>query len=57
MTVGELIERLKELPENLPVGVSVGGVKIWTQATEVTTVELANAGMVLAMIEAGSDDE
>lgn len=31
MTVGELIERLKELPENLPVGVSVGGVKLWTK--------------------------
>ncbi|MBC1490972.1 hypothetical protein HCI99_04680 [Listeria booriae] len=57
MTVLELIEQLKELPEDLPVGVSVGGVKLWTKAEKVKTVEITNAGITLALIEAGSDEE
>ncbi|MBC2242269.1 hypothetical protein [Listeria booriae] len=57
MTVLELIEQLKELPEDMPVGVSVGSVKIWTKAEQVKTVEITNAGITLALIEAGGEEE
>ncbi|MBC1290527.1 hypothetical protein [Listeria booriae] len=48
MTVGELIERLKELPETAPVTVSIGGVKLWAEQVTITTKEIA-----VVNIEAG----
>ncbi|MBC1615406.1 hypothetical protein HB904_04355 [Listeria booriae] len=52
MTVGELIERLKELPETASVMVSDGGVKLWAEKVTITTNK-----EVVVNIEAWSDEE
>ncbi|MBC1490964.1 hypothetical protein HCI99_04720 [Listeria booriae] len=53
MTVGELIERLKELHEDAPVAVDIYGVKLW--AEQVTTTTIGKVAVV--NIEAGSNEK
>lgn len=52
MTVGELIERLKSLPETAPVVISVGGVKLWAEKVTTTSNKIT-----VVNIEAGSEEE
>lgn len=52
MTVGELIERLKSLPEASPVAIGVGGVKLWA---EKVTITIGKVSVIL--IESESEEE